>query len=224
MRLTTLFLSLILSAGCLRADILYNNFLSTSPAYDTSSGLFIENPSNQIGLAFSFHTPAYNTYLTSISMAATFVTGNSTIAVGLAADNGGVPGTILEKQTLNFQAAPVDPNNLSLGYLSEIVTFIPSTTDLLNQSMTYWVIAEGDGSSELRWNYNTLGGGVNDVLSRLVVDNTRTPPVETWAPGFGTQGAFEVQGNVVPEPGTVVLVSSGLLFGLAAARRRRLNN
>jgi hypothetical protein len=215
LRTTTLFLSLFMSAGCLQADILYNNFLTTSPSYDLGNGLFIANPSNQLGLAFSFQAPAYDTYLTSINMAVTFISGESTIEVGVAADNGGVPGAILELQTLNLQAIPDGDTG---HFLSEIVTFTPNVTDLFYKNQTYWVIAEGDGFSQLRWDYNLLDGGVNGNRAQLDLNGT------IWTPSAYTQGAFEVQGNLVPEPGTAILLSSGLIFAGFAARRRRLNN
>jgi hypothetical protein len=228
MRKANLFLMLVLSTGALKADIIYNNFLPTDPSYDGTAGLFIQNASGQHGLAFAFQTPDYDTHVTNIRLAITFISGDPdttpAMDLGIAPDFDGVPGTIQDLQTLTLQALPDGDTG---NYLSEIVSYTPSMADVLLRNSTYWVVAMGaDPSSQLRWDFNMFGdsGGINDVYAKLLVDDSTVPSTEAWKPGTYTQGAFEVDATIVPEPGTIVMVGAGLLvFGLGAARRKLHN-
>jgi PEP-CTERM motif len=228
MRKANLFLMLVLSTGALKADIIYNNFLASDPSYDGTAGLFIQNASGQLGLAFAFQTPDYDTYVTNIRLAVTFISGDPdttpAIDLGIAPDLGGVPGAVVDLQTLALNALPDGDTG---NYLSEIVSYTPTMTDVLLRNSTYWVVAIGaDPSSQLRWDFNMFGdsGGINDVYAKLLVDDSTTPSTELWKPGTYTQGAFQVNANIVPEPGTITMLGAGLLVIGFGATRRRLHN
>ena len=130
--------------------------------------------------------------------------------ISLYADNAGQPGGLLwsrnfsvaypgylESCNLPHGMCAYDMDNIVLGY-----TLLPSTT--------YWLSVVPDLPLPSQWFWGT--GITGDGLADQDLHGVRTPLTANFA--------FNVQG-VTPEPGTLLLLGTGIL-GLAGSLRRKL--
>jgi hypothetical protein len=135
------------------------------------------------------------------------VFGSGPLAVHLEADNSGVPGIILDTP------AQVGAISMSPGE----VTFTCTTCPLIDAGSTYWLVASSIIGTAYDWNTATAGG-----LGTVAVNHSGSP-TGPWAlsPIELPLSAFQVDGtspNAVPEPGTMLLLSTALA-GFAGIRR-----
>jgi len=146
---------------------------------------------------------AFSYYLTSIELGLQ-VSSAGPLDVILAADTGGSPGAALETISLNLNA-----NGLAFASASG--------STVLNPNTTYWVIADARGGYDGGWEFNNTGD--------MGLTAGRSAPVNSFAYGpwnlrpDDTRYALRVEGSIVPEPGSPVLLLLG--FGLAVLMRYR---
>jgi hypothetical protein len=206
----------------LPATVIYTNFAASSPLYDTVNGNLVAN----FGLGSDFgqgetFTPGVNATLTllRLGLGCNFANPNGSptctsadsYVITLSSDAGNQPGTTIE----SFLIAG---DSLSL-FGANLVPVV--LTSVLNPTLTagkqYWVTATTTSANGIGWNLNTTGDAADQALS---VDGG----ANWFVPSGATPGAFEVDGNAsgsVPEPGTTLLLSGGLLTGLILKLRRR---
>lgn len=166
---------------------------SNFPADTEQSWLIGQNPSFT-AMQFS----AANTgFLTSIRFVGELISGTNQVTVSIATDDDGSPN-------VPFESIVVDN-----GYGAGPSTVVASSLlhpQILAGSI-YWLILQAPAGSSQVWFYNNTG-----QQGAYFEDGE-----------FGrisTVGAFELLGDTVPEPGSLLLVSAALLAGVWWSRRR----
>ena len=192
--------SVILGSGYpSQADIVFSN-LGAGDSFSNSGRLLQGETFGTIGnvdQASTFTVGALSYYLTSLELGLQ-VNSAGPLDVILAADTGGSPGAALESISLNLNA-----NGLAFASASG--------STMLNANTTYWVIADARGSYDGGWEFNNTGD--------LGLTAGRSAPVNSFAYGAWNlrpnddRYALRVEGRIVPEPGSSVLLLLG--FGLA---------
>lgn len=202
-------LALLSSAN---AEILFSNF---SPAdgsgFNTSTNAsesrFVGNGGNGLTRYAAPFTVSAPRALTTADLAFRYTSGtNSFIAtVTESAFAGSRPD-----ESLTLASATLTNVPSTVG----IVTFSFSSSPVLVAGRTYWLLmSPGTGASGGRWQFNTTGDTGSAVTSQAVGG---------WDPNSATAPAFRVNGvvAVVPEAGTLALISTCLLFAGMRAHRR----
>jgi hypothetical protein len=145
----------------------------------------------------------------------TFIAGND-IDVYVYSDNSGVPGALLTTHagrsfTRTFFGSYFGRPDYEYNIDMTGVTWAPGT---------YWIGMRNANASGSGTNYwMTSNGGPNGAGSSTGYFSTDGGT--TWTPeGQGWQHAFVIEGNLVPEPATMLAIGAGLA-ALAARRRRK---
>lgn len=194
------------------ADVIFSDF-GPGNTFQTNVGNTIcgtgtfncaGNPTPLSG-ANSF-TPTGSYTLSSISLATALVTGTNQLVVSLMPDAGGIPGTPVETWTFT-NAMQLQPTILSASSVGSVV---------IDAGTQYWLAASapGDGTWAV-WFLNSIG-----------LTGTQASRVGSGA-WFATSGntlaAFSLDGTPlapIPEPSSLVLLTSGLAGLMAVVRRR----
>lgn len=212
-------MSINLRGAALTSVILFTAFCSTSSAAVVfnnfgpgdsflGGGLILQGPGagniGDVNQAAAFTVGPTGAYLTGIDIGITAGgPGPSTgpIDIVLAADAAGLPGAALQNSIVNVTMT--GQQIASAGY--------PGTL-LLAPNTTYWVIADAEGSFDGGWDFNNIG---------------ETGPTAGQSEGFpwslhnpNQRFAFRVEGRLIPEPVSSLLVVSGVA-GMALGFRRR---
>lgn len=202
-------LSLLLCAATAGAtDVLFTN-LGPNGEYDTTNGWLVNGAqyNNQV-IAMPF-TPTKNESVSDAVLALGYYGGNNTaVSLYLESDASGVPGSILATLT---QQGTIPPFTSGGG----LVQFNCASCPTLSTSNTYWMVAvEADAASDQVWMYN-----YGDTTGPFAF-NTSGSPTGPWFQYNSTNSGFRVDGNGVPEPGTLVMFGSGILAAAAGLRRK----
>ena len=195
------------SEGAARADpVVFSNFgpgmtFNTAQAWNVSGINFFAGRV----VAQSF-TPSANFTLNSLQLAMGIIDGPNILQVMLMTSSGGLPGTIVETITLTNAVAPIGTGG--------IVIANSALNPLLSAGTQYWIVAFApDDNTLMGWNLS-LGDFSSPVL--LNGSHSVNGPWEFSGP----RGAFQVNGALVPEPATLLLLSLPLAL-LALKRRKR---
>jgi hypothetical protein len=208
----------LLSASGAYSDVIFSNFGSTPPGYDTVDVGFAPDRSqicfmpgacfiqtNEFAVGFSI--PTGSTFeFTGFEVPLNFLSnGITNVDFTLAeADATGRPGTPLETITVDGVAT------------SSVVYTGNSVLQPILTSGNYWLeaaIASGD-FGEAGWNF---ANGANDLGPVSGMSGPFGPG--GWSfPGPEVQAAFEIDGFAVPEPSALALM--GCVLGICALWRR----
>lgn len=208
-------LALALMAHCAAADVLISNT-------DQDHGGIPSVLSGQ-WVAAPFLTGTSPTKLNSISLVE-YTVGEPTgsFSVSIYGDNNGLPGSLLPNGGLTGPSMPQGASFLLLDYTA------PQPL-MLSPNTKYWVVASSDNSSNedtYAWpsadttSYTTsVGWQFFDKYARSANFGA------TWqssgvgiADGYGPQ-LLAINGTVVPEPSTAVLLVIGRVVAFAVRRR-----
>jgi hypothetical protein len=211
---SALFALLLAAAPATRAGSIFSNFGAGS-SYNTSVGNSIGNDfsgsNNAQGDTFTT-SAAYTVTSLEIALSSFFSTNTDELQVSLTADSGDSPGAVLA----SFNVLPGTLG--TLGANNAPVTFSAPPGITLTAGTQYWVtVADVRGLDSNFWNWNSTGDTSDQAIS--------TDGGSTWfSPSGLTPGAYGVEGvAVVPEPSTLVLLSSGVV-GLLCGQWRRLRH
>jgi hypothetical protein len=136
--------------------------------------------------------------------------------VYIESNNGGLPGSIIASLT---QVGTIPP---WFGTGGGLVTFNCSGAQCTLGAGSYWLVAfQPDSNSQDLWAFAYQDQPNNMAYKRYNLIGSGIGP---WNGFFASQGAFRIDGasGTTPEPGSVILLGSGLL-GVAGVVRRRLN-
>jgi len=204
-------LTLAFCATASAADILYTT-LGPNGEYDTASGYFVDGSqfNNQV-LALPFTPNQTENMVDAVLALGNYAGGNSPINLYLAEDTGaGEPGSVIATLT---QQGDIPPFSGGGG----LVTFNCNGCGTVDAGSTYWLIAqETDPGTEQAWMF-----AYQDQQGHLAFNQTGTVD-GPWNQFDGTITGFRVDGEAVPEPGTPVMLGSGIVAA-AAGLRRKLN-
>lgn len=199
-------LSLLLCASAAAAT-LYTT-LGPNGEYDTANGYFVDgsNYFNQV-LAFPFIPNATATMADAVLAMGNYAGGNSPVSAYLASDNGGQPGTIMATLT---QQGTIPPFTSGGG----LVQFNCNGCGTVNAGTTYWIIAqETDPGTEQAWMFAYQDQTGNGAFNQL---GSNSGP---WNLFNSTITGYRVDSGV-PEPGTFLMLGSGVLAAAAGLRRK----
>jgi hypothetical protein len=202
-------LSLLLCATASATDVLYTT-LGPNGEYDTGSGYFVDgsNYFNQV-LALPFTPNATETMVDAVLALGNYAGSNSPVTAYLATDDGlNEPGTILATLT---QQGTIPPFSSGGG----LVTFNCGGCGTVNAGTQYWIIAqETDPNTEQAWMFAYLDQQGHGAFNQL---GSNSGP---WSQYDSTISGFRVDGTTIPEPGTLIMLGSGIVAAAAGLRRK----
>jgi PEP-CTERM motif len=198
-----LFVPLFFCAVAVRADVIYSSFAG-DPSYISGSGVTVSTGGTDLKTSFSF-VPGSSYQVTSIAFVAfdPDATGTNSVVATIYQDNAGLPGTAL---------CSTSPNLIDNTVVSGATSVVDPSSNcpILAAGTTYWLGLDPTSDGNIGWNYNGL---------------FNSAPVATftsgaWSKTGSTEGAFELDGVLSPEPITSSLLALGL-GAIAIGRRRR---
>lgn len=209
-------LKLLMAAGvlacsaCVQGAVIYTNF-GAGDSYSDSHPWSVGFPPSPAGSELRVAVPFLvtgNYSLTSVRAAPALYASPNNFTVSVNADNGGIPGQVVETFSKTTFAEPF-----------AITTFNSSLNPLLTSGSTYWVVMSAVATpSWAGWISNNQG-----LVGAWVA---YTDNQFTWTL-YNAEGqytpVFEVNGNLangVPEPSAIALTALGVA-GLLIRRRGR---
>ena len=201
---------LLFMASEARADtIVFSNF-GPGMTFNQTQGLAITG-SNLFGGVIFAHafTPSQTVTFSSAQLPMNLVIGPNHFQVLLMTSSGGLPGTIIETITLT-DAVPMFP--------PQIVVANSALHPVLTSGTQYWLVAFApDPNTFGIWNLS-----LNDFSTPQA--RGFTSPTGPWVVANNVpRSAFQINGEPVPEPGTMLLLGTGLAM-LGTAIRKRCQN
>jgi len=192
-----------------RADtVVFSNF-GPGMTFNQNQGFAVAG-SNLLGGVIPAHafTPSETFTFSSAQLAMTLIVGPNHFQVLLMTSSGGLPANIIETITLT-NAVPILPG---------IVVANSALRPVLTSGTQYWLVAFApDPSTFMAWN-NSL----NDFSTPQA--RGFTSPTGPWVVANNVpRSAFQVNGEPVPEPSTMLLLGTGLATLGTAVRKRGQN-
>lgn len=185
---------------------------------------YIPSPSYNRDVAVAFEIPLANDYfLTTIEIGLGYKGGTNNIDVWLMEDNGGEPGTIIESLKTGELLLPDYYYDPPPGYTytpdtMPLYLLTSSTQPILKAGTQYWVGASGvetSNGTEAFWLSTNTSFYYTSAYS---LDKGSSWTIST---GTGLPPALRVSGNIVPLPGAVWLLCTGLAASAGLLRRFR---
>jgi PEP-CTERM motif len=205
---------LVLAVVCIisipaAADSIFNDF-NTGNSYNCCTGWTVAGANSGVGQYISANefTAAASAQVTEIDLAISKVLGDGAGTAALYTVGGnGLPGTLLG--SWSFVAHQAFGQCCAVEQIANI-----QGGPMLAQATQYYMVLSADSATYDVWNFNTVGAMGRDLFSQ---DN-----MQSWHDnGTQTLGTFSIEGTSVPEPGTLLMLGSGVV-AVAGAFRRKL--
>lgn len=166
---------------------------------------------NDFATTYDNFTLGSDSEITEVSWVGGFFNGTplpiTNFDVSFYANDSGQPGSLLSSYSFSGDANPVDNGDGTNTY-----SVILGTSFLASAGSTYWVSFVPTLDFPPQWGWGT--SNVGDKLSFQDFFGTRSE--------LAFDFAFEVRGNVVPEPGSWALAAIGIGSVLTFRTRRRV--
>jgi hypothetical protein len=198
---------LLICATAGATDVLYTT-LGPNGEYDTASGYFVDgsNYFNQV-LAMPFSPSQTENMVDAVLPLGNYAGNNNPVSLYLESDNAGMPGSVLATLT---QQGTIQP--FSGG--GSLITFNCNGCGTVNQGTQYWIVAaETDPGTEQAWMFAYQDQQGNAAFNQLGSINGPWNLFDSTISGMRIDGA-------VPEPGTLVMLGSGIVAAAAGLRRK----
>lgn len=191
-------------ASTVHAD---ETLLSNLPSNDGGQGIV----SSGTQRAVSFTTSGTAFSVTSVTMRLTnYISSTDTALLTFRLNDGDSPSATVFA-SLN---APASASNADGNFV-----FTPTSGITLTANTTYWLVIAAASNTEtfswLRSDPSETPTGLATFGIQAISENSGG----TWSEGSNGPHSFAINGNTVPEPGTILLVGLGLA-GLLFVRRR----
>lgn len=196
--------------GASAADVLFSNF-AANDEYDTTYGWTLSFGGPLGGAvhedAAPFTVTGGDYFFDSAEVAVSRFWGPDIVHFNLHADDGGVPGAVLDSTSA---AGVVEPGTLAPPMLADFGGDV-----LLQEGQTYWIALHTEETdAHLSWAFNII-----DDFGLRAWQLNNGP----WNPALGIpgtdseRGVYRINGTPIPAPGALPL----LALTLAPRRRRR---
>lgn len=200
-----------LAPAAVHGDVLYSNF-GANDAYDTTYGWTLSYGGPLGGDAYedavAFTITGGDYYFDSAEVAVNHFWGPDLVHFNLHADDGGVPGTVLDSTSASGVVLP--------GTLAPPMMANFGGDTILKDGQTYWLaLRTEETDAHLSWAFNVID---DFGLRAWQLNNGPWNPVY-GAPGTDSErGVFRINGTAVPAPAALAMMA---VAGLLARSRRR---
>ena len=202
---------MIVAPAVSRATVVYSNLGAGSSSQSSGNDVGNDTIGDNLAQGDTF-TPGANFTLTGIQIALScWGTCTQNYTVEIVADSGGLPDTT----NVLFSAVELG-TALGAPSTSSLIS-IPTTISVLS-GVAYWLVVLPDAGTtdEIQWNWNTQSDVSNEATAFA-----GGGPADTWSALGGTASAYEIDGTLAPEPGTLaMMLGGGLLLGFLRKVRR----
>ena len=206
---------LLLAAATASAETIFSQF-GPSPYFQAGTGLGVNGSDVDPSCltpgvvceqdAASQFQPLITSPLASIDIALLWLSGTDSFIVDLAADNAGLPGSVLESFTVT---------GIPSGG-GTIITLDSTLHPLLSSGAQYWLeVFPGNPSLGGGWNLSTLSSGNAPYFSHN--------HGASWTPTTQGPEAFDVNGTVPEPPAGLFLIAAACVLiarGMISSRGR----
>lgn len=191
-----------------RADaVVFSNF-GPGMTFNQTQGFAIAGALVDPVIPAQAFTPLETFTFSSAQLAMTLVGGPNHFQVLLMTSSGGLPGNIIETITV-IDAVPLSP--------SGIVVANSALHPVLTSGTQYWLVVFAPEPTTFGiWNFS-----LNDFSTPQA--RGFTSPTGPWVVNNVTRSVFQINGEPIPEPSTMLLLGTGLAALGTAVRKRRQN-
>ncbi len=210
-RLTMVLSLLIVSSSWQAAhgSVVFSN-LGPGDSYD-SPGFVLNGDQafatfpHDLDIASRFQVSPSTSYIfDSVEIVFANVGGSNIARLHLFSDKAGQPDQPLE--TIHLTDLPTDP-----VFSPPLTTALSAQNPTLQAGGTYWLAVDVSGDTAVRWNQNNQGA----LGFATREDGGPWEPIFTPPPN----GAFRINGTLIPEPSTALLIVIGMTIGFARGSR-----
>ncbi len=206
-------LTSLLAAAPAAADSIVFSNLGPGGTYDPRVAYNVSGPASQaeeataIGQSF---VPMADFSFDAVDIALNWLLDTNAGTVSLTSDASGQPGAILE--SFAFTDRPHASNSNT-----DLATGISTLHPLLHAGTPYWIVASAEGDAYMVWAINNTG---QFGTAFQINGGAWTPRPELASAAFRVRGSAVE--NVVPEPGSFVLLVTGVAIACRRKRRQML--
>lgn len=190
--------------GTAQADVMFSDF-GPNGSYLTVDGYSVAGPDSTAGQfeqAFQF-SPTISGTVTQIDVAMCHLTGVSGATVRLYGNSSNMLGGLIRSWSINVEG--------QFGNNNPAIQILDGSGISLTQGTSYWLYAGASGNAQHIWNTND-----QSVMGLGIANHDGIG----WQLATEAMGAFDIQGRPVPEPGTWLACSAGVVAFARLGKRR----